>query len=184
MGNKGKVDLFREISVKLLLKPFLWTGLSANTITALNFWVIEMLAIALFLTKHDLLGLVVGGIAAMIDYIDGSVARAKGGNTKLGMYMDTSSDYLYLMMLIGAISYAHGILVLGTITIIAITFGNWVQYNGGVNVKIPNGLNITSVLMWSILLGHAEYGIALIMILQSTRTSLMYRRSLWNISRS
>jgi len=178
MGNK---DYFREISVKLLFKPFYWSGLSANAITMINFWVVELAAIALFLIGYDLLGLSIGGLAAMIDYIDGSIARARGGNSKLGQYLDTSSDWLYLMLLIGAISYHHQILPLGYITLIAITFGNWVEYNANINVKIPPGLNITSVLMWSILLGHAEYGITAIMFIQSIRTALLYERSICRI---
>ena len=182
MGTQGKTDLFRELSVKLLLKPFLWTGLSANQITMLNFFIVELGAIALFWFKLDLLGLIVGGFAAMVDYIDGSIARYRGGNTKKGQYLDTSSDWLYLMLLIGVISYAHGILILGYITLIALTFGNWLQYNGHVNIKIPNGLNITSVLMWSILLGHAEYGITAIMFIQSIRTVLLYEKSIIKIS--
>ena len=173
--------MFREISVKLLFKPFYRSGLSANAITAINFWVVEMGAVALFLAGKDLLGLVFGGLAAMIDYIDGSIARARGGNSKAGMYLDTSSDWLYLMFLIGAISYSHGILALGYITILALTFGNWVQYNGNVNIKLPPGLNITCILMWSILLGHAEYGIAAIMFIQSIRTALLYKRSICQI---
>jgi len=179
MGNKR--DYFREVSVFLLFKPFYWSGLSANMITVLNFWIVEMAAIALFLAGYDLLGLILGGLAAMIDYIDGSIARARGGNSKAGMYLDTSSDWLYLMLLIGAISYHHQIMPLGYITLIAITFGNWVQYNGNVNVKIPNGLNITCILMWSILLGHAEYGITAIMFIQTIRTALLYWRSIWKI---
>jgi phosphatidylglycerophosphate synthase len=179
MGALGKNDLFRNFSVKLLFKFFMKTGLSANQITMLNFWIFELGAIALFSLRLDIWGLVVGGFAAMVDYIDGTVARARNQTGKFGMYLDTSSDWLYLMMLIGAISYAHNILLLGYITLIAMTFGNWVEYNNlkGINVKIPLWLGICPILIITILLGHAEYGITAIMFIQTIRTALLYWRS-------
>lgn len=174
-------DFFRQISVKLLLKPFLRSGLSANQITVLNFLTLGLGSVVLFAIGKEMVGLLVSGLAAMVDYIDGEVARVRGGNTKRGAYLDTSLDWLWLMLLIGAISYYNNIMTIGYIALIAIAWGNWVEYNGKVKLKILFPFGISHLLVLGIVTRQTTLGITAIMIVQSIRTILLYRRSLWNI---
>ena len=170
---------FREVSVKLLFKPFERSGLSANKITVLNFLILELATVILFFFGYEILGLAIAVLAAMVDFIDGSVARARGGNTKLGQYLDTSLDWLYLMLLMGAISYHHNILPIGYLALIAITWGNWVEYNGNSKCRTPFLLTTTNIIGISILVRHAGLGIILVALVQWCRTVQLYRRSVW-----
>ena len=174
-------DYARIIAKKYLLKPFLRSGLSANQITILNFSLLGLLSIVLFFKGYFLLGLLVAGLVVLLDNVDGEVARATRGNTKQGEYLDTSLDWLYLMFLLFSISYASGVLAWGTLAIIAITYGNWVQYNGKVNAWLPPYLGITPLLIFGIILQHANYGIMAIAIIQTIRTITLYWRSTWGI---
>lgn len=173
----GKKDLFRDVSIKLLFPIFWKSGLSANKITVLNFLTFGLGSVALFAFGYEYLGLLTAGLAAMVDYVDGTVARAGRENPK-GAYLDTSLDWLWLMMLIGAISYHHNVLLWGYIALIAITFGNWVEYNGKVKFQYPFPLGISHLLVISILFHHANYGIIIIAITQVLKTGGMY---LWSI---
>lgn len=173
-----KRDIFRDISVKLLFKAFWNSGLTANQITILNFVFLYFPSVILFALGYELIGLLVAGIGAMVDYIDGTVARYGRGSPN-GQFLDTSSDWLFLMMLIGAISYYHQIMPLGYLTLIFLTWGNWVQYNGNVNIKLPKYLTCTLILTLSIILRHAELGITGIMFVQGIRTGLLYWRAVW-----
>ena len=175
-------DYIRIIAKRLLFKPFLRSGLSANQITALNFSTLGLLSIILFFHSNFFTGLLVAGLVVLIDNIDGEIARATTGNTKGGKYLDTSLDWLYLQFLIFSISYASGVLTWGVLAVIMITYGNWVQYNGKVN--LPQYFGITPILAGSILLRKPEYGIILISITQTIRTLIMYGRSLWDILKS
>lgn len=172
-------DFFRDVSVKLLFKPFYRSGLSANKITVLNFLTLGLGSIVLFAEGREILGLLTASLMAMVDYIDGEIARAKGGNTKLGQYLDTSLDWLWLMLLIGAISYSHKIMSIGYITLIAITFGNWIEYNGNVKLKLPFPFGISHLLVIGILIRQIQFSILAIMLIQWIRTILMYKRSIY-----
>ena len=173
-------DYFREISKKLLLKPFLRSGLSANKITVLNFLTLCLGSVVLFLTGHSYIGLLVAGLAAMVDYIDGEVARSRGGNSKLGQYLDTSLDWLWLQLLIFSISYSNGVLPFGCLAIIVIMWGNWVEYNGGHKLQPPFPLGISHLLVIGVLFGCSNLTIMLILCIQSIRVAIMYRRYIWN----
>jgi len=172
-------DFFRDISVKLLFKPFYRSGLSANKITVLNFLTLGLGSIVLFLIGREILGLLTAGLMAMVDYIDGEIARARGGNSKLGQYLDTSLDWLYLMLLIGSISYYHNIMTVGYLSLIAITFGNWIEFNGNVKLKLSFPLGISHLIVIGILLGNLKLGIIYIAIVQSIRTIILYWRSIY-----
>ena len=170
-------DYFRQISKRLLLKAFLRSGLSANQITVLNFLTLCLGSVILFTLGRELWGLLIAGLAAMVDYIDGEVARARGGNSKLGQYLDTSLDWLWLQLLIWAISYNHGILPIGTLCIILIMWGNWVEYNGQVKLKLPFPLGISHLLVLGV---FSNIGFYLILLTQFYRVGRMY---LWSISK-
>lgn len=177
MGIKGKTDLFRDISVKLLFPLFWKSGLSANKITGLNFLTLGLGSVILFAFGREYLGLLTAGLAAMVDYVDGTVARA-GRGSKNGAYLDTSLDWLWLMMIIGAISYHHKILYIGYLALAAITFGNWVEYNGKVNFKLIFPFGISHLLVLGIIFGKADIAICAIAGTQLLRTGGMY---LWSI---
>lgn len=171
-------DYFRDISVKLLFKPFYRSGLSANAITALNFLALGLPSLILFGYRREWLGLLTAILMAMVDYIDGTIARARGGSSKKGAYLDTSLDWLYLMLLIGVLSHAYTCLVSGYLALVAITFGNWVEYNGDVKFKLPFILGIKFLLVAGIILNRVDISILLIAITQGYRTGRMY---LWSI---
>jgi phosphatidylglycerophosphate synthase len=163
----------------LLYKPFYRSGLSANKITVFNFLTLGLGSVALFSMGIEGMGLLTAGLAAMVDYIDGTIARARGGSSSIGAYLDTSLDWLWLMLLIGAISYHHEVMTIGYLALVAITFGNWVQYNGKVNIVLPFPLGVSHLMVLGILLRHAEWGITGIMLTQGARTALMYWRSVY-----
>jgi phosphatidylglycerophosphate synthase len=126
------------------------------------------------------MGLLTTGLGAMVDVVDGSVARV-GRGSKNGSFLDTSLDWIYLMLFIWAISFHHNILTIGYFALIFITWGNWIQYNGFVNWELPFPLGIKHLVTIGILIGHAEWGITAILITQATRTLLLYWRANWNI---
>lgn len=171
-------DFFRDISVKLLFPIFIRSGLSANQITGLNFLLLGLPSLILFSQGKNCLGLEMAILMAMVDYVDGTVARAKGGNTRKGAYLDTSLDWLYLMLLIGTISGRHNCLTTGYLALVAITFGNWVEYNGDVKFKMPFIFGIKFLLVVGIVFGGLDISILLITITQTLRTGGMY---LWSM---
>ena len=173
-------DYFRQFSVKLLFKPFYRSGLSANKITVLNFLTLGLGSVVLFACGKELLGLLVAGLMAMVDYIDGAIAKARTGCTKFGQYLDTSLDWLWLMLLIGAISWHNDIMVIGYIALIAIVLGNWVEFNGKAKLKLPFPFGISHLIVIGILLGISRWSIFAIAIVQGYRTIMLYRRSIWN----
>jgi phosphatidylglycerophosphate synthase len=144
----------------------------------LNFLTLGLGSVILFATGREFLGLLTAVLMAAIDYVDGTVARARSGNTKKGQYLDTSLDWLYLMLLIGGISYHHNILLSGYLALVAIVFSNWVQYNGNVEVKLPSILGIKVCLVVGILFGRTDLGILAIAIIQWVKTTYMYLRSI------
>ena len=176
-----KNNLFRKISIKIFFPIFWKLGWSAPFITTFNFIVFGISSLICFLKGYELQGLFLAGIMAMIDYVDGTIGRA-GRGSPLGAYLDISLDWLYLMLLIGAISYQHDIMLFGYITLIAITFSNWVEYNGLVNYELPKCLGIIPLLLIFIFTNHLKYGILCIMITQSYRAGRLYLCSISKIS--
>ena len=174
-------DYFRKISVKLLFKPFYRSGLSANKITVLNFLTLGLGSIVLFAWGVELMGLLVAGLMAMVDYIDGSIAKVRTGYTRLGIYLDTSLDWLYLMLLVGAISYHHNIMPIGYIALIAIAWGNWVEFNGKTKLKLIFPFGISHLIVLGILFRRAEWGIIGVAFVQTLRSIELYRRSIWSM---
>ena len=110
----------------------------------------------------------------MIDYVDVTVARAGRGSLN-GAYLDTSLDWLWLQLLIFSISFYHDLLPIGTLCIILIMWGNWVEYNGKVNLKLPFPLGISHLLVLGVFF---KIGIYLILLTQLYRVGRMY---LWSI---
>lgn len=176
-------DYFRQFSTHLLFKPFYRSGLSANKITVLNFLTLEMATVAAFAMGHPFAGLLFALLAAMVDFIDGAIAKARTGYTKLGIFLDTSLDWLYLMLLIGAISYYNNIMVIGYLALIAITWGNWVEFNGKVKCKIPFLLGISPLIIWGVFMNDLYFSIIAIAIVQWVRAIKLYRRAVWNMSK-
>lgn len=174
-----KENPFRKVSVKLLVPILIKTGLSANKITALNFLLLGLGSVTFFAIGYEYLGLLTASLMAMIDYVDGTIARLRNENSPKGEYLDTSLDWLYLMLLIGAISYYHNIMVFGYIMLIALTFGNWVKYFS--LVKVPDCPTfIIPTLVIGIILKRADISIIVLTLFQCLRTGGMY---LWSISR-
>jgi phosphatidylglycerophosphate synthase len=171
-------DYFRDISVKLLFPIFIRSGLSANQITVLNFLTLGLLSLALFLSGCALIGLLTAGLMAMVDYVDGTIARAKGGNTAFGAYLDTSLDWLYLMLLIGVLGFHYNCILYSYIALMMITFGNWVEYNGKVKFHLPFIFGIKFLLVIGIIFNIIPVSLLAIAVTQGIRTGIMYERSI------
>jgi len=177
MYPHDKDGLLRKLSVKLLFKPFYRSGLSANQITVLSFCTLGLGSVTLFFLGEEVLGLLVSFLMAMMDYIDGEIARARGASSKLGEYLDTSLDWLYLMLLLGAIGFSSQTLPLAYLALVSVTWGNWVEFNGGAECKLPLPLTTGFIIPISVLAGHSGAGIACIAGIQTIRTIILYRRS-------
>jgi phosphatidylglycerophosphate synthase len=140
----------------------------------------------LFATGHDYWGLFVAGLMAMVDYVDGEVARFDGGGSALGAHLDTSLDYLYLMLLIGTLGWSHHCMIWAYSALVTITFSNWVQYNGGGKYTLPFFMQTVFILPLTILLKEVGIGLGIITAYQLTRTVILYERSIecWRNSAS
>jgi phosphatidylglycerophosphate synthase len=120
----------RNISMRLLYKPIERTGLSANQITVLNFLTNNLLAVFCFSRGNyifNLIGLFFCIFGGMVDYIDGALARARGGETDLGKWLDTSLDWLAYLLLIGGISYGVDNMLCGIVCLIGTGYSNYID---------------------------------------------------------
>ena len=177
MGFIRKKDLFGNTSVKILFPLFWKSRLTANQITVINFFTLNLWSVALFASGREVLGLLVTGLGAMVDVIDGSIARA-GRGLPNGKYLDTSLDWIYLMLFIGSISYYHNMMVIGYLCLIAITWGNWVEFNGKTKWELPFPFGIKHLVTIGVLTGHLGLGLIGICITQWLRTLILYMRSI------
>ena len=84
------------------------------------------------------------------------------------------------MLIIGAISYHHNVLWIGYLALVAITYGNWVEYNGNVKCKLPFLLGISPLIIVGVLTKRLDLSILGIAIVQGVRTITLYWRSVWN----
>lgn len=117
------------MSCKILLPPIRLTNISPNQITVGNFFLNNLPAIWCFATKHYYLALYFCLVSVMLDYVDGELAREKGGETKLGTWLDISLDWLWYLMLLGGIAYGINSLVAGMVCIISTVFANYIDTN-------------------------------------------------------
>lgn len=177
MGTQRKTDLFRKLSTDLLFPFFWWTGWSANTITAWNFAVLGVGSLVCFALQKPFIGLFVAGVYAMVDYVDGAVARAGRGSAK-GEYLDTSLDWVYLQLLLFTLALANHSLETGFLALVALNLSNWVEYNGQVKLRTVFPFGISHLIVAGILVGRIDLGITTIAIVQWVRLIIMYRRSL------
>ena len=120
-------DWIRKLSIKLLYRPLERIGLPADKLTYLNFGLLGLTSVYFFSRGDYLIALGFAGINFMLDYIDGELARRHGGETKKGGWIDTSLDWLYYLLLIGAIAYATNQMVMGFVCIIATVFANYIS---------------------------------------------------------
>ncbi len=173
-----KENILRKLSVKILVPILRKINITANEITLYSFLIFGLSSIFCFSLGNDYLGLFLAIIMAALDYCDGTIARERNECSHLGEYLDTSLDWLYLMLIIGALSYNHDSMIIGYIILITLTFSNWVQYNGKTYFKLPFYLGIIPILVISILFKQVKIGLMLIMVSQSFKTIIMYWRSL------
>ncbi len=83
-------EKFKQLSIKIGI-IFSKTGLSPNQWTALS--ILPAIIAAVLIVQHQfILGAFFLGIAAFLDFVDGSVARVTGRVTKFGAYFDTIVD--------------------------------------------------------------------------------------------
>jgi len=100
--------LARNISVKVFLKVFRSSGLTANQITVLNFFTNNLLAVYFFSRGNyisNLIALFFCFFSAAIDYIDGTVARLRNESSGLGEWLDSFLDSVWQILLVGGIAY-------------------------------------------------------------------------------
>ncbi len=77
-------------------------GATADMLTILGL-VLQIVAVPLILSGHFKWALLVGGIGAVCDALDGAVARAGAGSTKAGAFLDSTTDRLSELVISGAL---------------------------------------------------------------------------------
>jgi len=93
-------EYFNKISIKIGML-FSKVGLTPNHWTLLS--ILPAIFSAYFLPQFNFpLAAIFFGVAALLDFIDGSVARVTGRVTKFGAYLDTIVDrYIELIIIVG-----------------------------------------------------------------------------------
>ena len=112
---------------KLLAKPLLRTGISANMVTFLSF-VISLMSTPFFLVNERgylILGAVILNAGYILDYVDGEIARTMKETSKFGKWLDFTFDRIldgivFTIIIIGVYLSTGNILMgfLGLITLV------------------------------------------------------------------
>ena len=77
-------------------------GATADMLTITGL-LLQVAAVPLILSGHFKWALLVGGIGAVCDALDGAVARAGAGGTKAGAFLDSTTDRLSELVVSGAL---------------------------------------------------------------------------------
>ena len=77
-------------------------GATADMLTILGL-LLQIAAVPLIVSGHFKWALLVGGVGAVCDALDGAVARAGAGGTKAGAFLDSTTDRLSELVISGAL---------------------------------------------------------------------------------
>ena len=102
-------DYFGVINRELTLPLTRWmapTGLSPNLISFLGFAFVVAATVPLSKGTYFsfLLGAFLQWVGSLFDGVDGKIARLKAQTSPLGCWIDTALDYVYYLLLLGAIA--------------------------------------------------------------------------------
>lgn len=100
---------FDPVSTRLAWILGNFTGISPNQITCLSFLTGVFSAWCFFqgVPPYLILGVLLFGLAVVLDWTDGKVARIKKQESAVGMFLDGSLDQLFIYLNIFAISYGQ-----------------------------------------------------------------------------
>jgi CDP-diacylglycerol--glycerol-3-phosphate 3-phosphatidyltransferase len=79
-------------------------GATADMLTILGL-LLQIAAVPLIVSGHFKWALLVGGVGAVCDALDGAVARAGAGATKAGAFLDSTTDRLSELVISGALVF-------------------------------------------------------------------------------
>lgn|SRR3990167_6088633 len=92
--------ILRKWTRQLFLPLFIRSKLTPNQITTLNFFFTSLPSAYFLWTGYNLLCLLFICINIPIDFIDGELAKKTNQISKLGLWLDTSLDWLWQLLLL------------------------------------------------------------------------------------
>ena len=103
LRTSGRAGLRRYIDA--VAKVLIRIGVSANAVTLAGTAVIVAASVFLLTQGHLLAGLIVVGLSAFTDLIDGAIARVQGGGSKFGALLDSTCDRLADGAILAGLAY-------------------------------------------------------------------------------
>jgi|GEM_PF-2252871 len=100
--------LNRGLAIRVFGPVFERLPLSPNQITVFNFLTNDLLSVYFFSRgtyRDNLIGLLFCGLGAVLDKIDGFIARKRGMSSKLGGWLDATLDLVWQNLLVAAIVF-------------------------------------------------------------------------------
>lgn len=91
--------------VEPIARALLRAGVTPNTVTVAGTAGVLIGAIGFAARGHLLIGLVIVVVFALTDFLDGTMARMKGGSTRFGAFLDSSMDRVADAGIFGSVAY-------------------------------------------------------------------------------
>jgi CDP-diacylglycerol--glycerol-3-phosphate 3-phosphatidyltransferase len=91
--------------VEPIARALLRMGISPNTVTVAGTLGVLIGAVGFAARGHLLIALVLVVVFALTDFLDGTMARMKGGSTRFGAFLDSSMDRVADAGIFGSIAY-------------------------------------------------------------------------------
>lgn len=91
--------------VEPIARALLRLGITPNTVTVIGTLGVLVGAVGFAARGHLLIALVLVVIFALTDFLDGTMARMKGGSTRFGAFLDSSMDRVADAGIFGSLAY-------------------------------------------------------------------------------
>jgi CDP-diacylglycerol---glycerol-3-phosphate 3-phosphatidyltransferase len=91
--------------VEPIARALLRMGISPNTVTVAGTVGVLVGAVGFAARGHLLIALVLVVVFALTDFLDGTMARMKGGSTRFGAFLDSSMDRVADAGIFGSVAY-------------------------------------------------------------------------------
>lgn len=91
--------------VEPIARALLRMGISPNTVTVAGTLGVLIGAVGFAARGHLLIALVLVVVFALTDFLDGTMARMKGGSTRFGAFLDSSMDRVADAGIFGSLAY-------------------------------------------------------------------------------
>jgi phosphatidylglycerophosphate synthase len=133
-------------------------GIRPNQLTFAGFILSILAALWIILTKDYLIAGFLLILLALIDFLDGSVARASGKVTKFGSYLDGMLDRYVDGVILFAIAYSTGYWMLSFVVLFGTICTSYAKARAAIEVRIENA-------PWPDLVERLERGLIIIFAL-------------------